>query len=188
MTSWGKDIERLPADYEPHMRTFDLTDGESRLSFFGTDNVPRLHHHYLVLDGRSEHDEVEWYPGLEEPISAKTSLKQICKEYPNHVSGTMLLVFDAAGWKVTDMWREMPDDFKDYDPLARRTDEDPEDRKQSKDASMKRKRNQYSNDCLHLYKMLKRQKAKHVQDNLPMLAERQQSLLSSCSKRPKQMC
>lgn len=113
---------RLPADHNSGGFLVVLNDSSERLAFFGDDDVLRTQHNYYVLAGRLPCQEVRGYPSLSTPVPARTSLEEICKQYPNHVSGRMLLVFAAAGWSTKQIWAALPPAFKLVDPL--RPDDD----------------------------------------------------------------
>lgn len=164
---WRNQIDHLPTDYWPDPKPVTLTDGMARLAYFGTDTELRTHSWLLVVDGRKPYELVSGYPFLSVPIPARTSLREICKRYPNHVSGKMLLVFDAANWSCSDIWAAMPADFK------------------ARDRIKARKKNQFFGENArryahtHLVRMLKMEKKAFVRENFVEMDEQQSELFTS---------
>lgn len=121
-------FDRLPATFQPTtliiplaLAADGLSYGPSQLAYFGDGTIPRTRQHFEVLDGRKPHQQVSSYPSsLTEHVPFGTALRDICRSYPNHVSGSMLLVFDAAGWTAWEIWVALPVAFKLADPMIRR--------------------------------------------------------------------
>ncbi|KAK5304745.1 hypothetical protein LTR99_003810 [Exophiala xenobiotica] len=84
--------------------------GSNLLALFGNDNRPRTRYHLRVREGRTGNDAWRRYRPSNATIPAGLSLEDICRQYPNHVWGTGLRLFEAEGWKAKRIWDALPPD------------------------------------------------------------------------------
>jgi hypothetical protein len=82
------------------------------LAIFGNDEEPRTMYPLRIERARNGNLGDARFPQAQTLIPARTSLREICARYPNHVWGSMLRIFRAEGWGSEKIWNALPSDVR----------------------------------------------------------------------------
>lgn len=105
---------RLPEDdpVPPQARPIGQGEhaGRNLLAMFGNDTQPRTRYRLQIerARGRSNSSAFSKYPASTTTLPARLTLTEICQQYPNHVWGSALRMFEAEGWDGHRIWDALP--------------------------------------------------------------------------------
>ncbi|EXJ76925.1 hypothetical protein A1O3_10082 [Capronia epimyces CBS 606.96] len=115
--------QRLSTNLVPSQQAITLgrgrNSGLNQLALFGLDDVPRTIYPLEVHRGRMGRASSSQYPAADTILPARLSLQEICKQYPNHVWGSLLRIFIAEGWTAEQIWQELPEDYRHNEATTR---------------------------------------------------------------------
>ena len=111
---------RLPESFDAGNKLVQIGEGVrsgcDHFVLYGKDKVPRLKYKMTVGKGKevkANETEMLQYPDpMKTAIPAKTSLKEICQQYPRHVGGKGLRLFMSEDFDAREIYESLPEEFR----------------------------------------------------------------------------